>query len=235
MSRLVKRLSRNTLGRDLIVGDVHGHFAKLRQALAAINFDEKVDRLISVGDLVDRGPESHEVLDWLARPWLHAVMGNHEQMAVQYFNNEVPPGFLVSNGGAWFVDMLPYQRVDYALAFQALPVAIEIETNRGMVGVVHAGCPSEHWDRFTHRLEKGGIVAQAAADEAMWSRSRIDYGDDSFVYGVSAVVVGHTPMQNMTSLGNTIFIDTMGWRGRDFTILDAVTLQPVVATEAITQ
>ena len=226
-STLIKRLERNTLGRDLIVGDVHGHFSKLRQALAAINFDEKADRLISVGDLVDRGPESHEVLDWLAKPWFHAVMGNHEQMATQYFNNEAPAGFLVSNGGAWFVDMLPYQRVDYALAFQALPVAIEIETNRGVVGVVHAGCPSPAWDYFTHRLEMGGIVAQTAADAAMWSRKRIDFGDSSEVIGIRAVVVGHTPMQNMTSLGNTIFIDTMGWRGRDFTILDAITLQPV--------
>ena len=232
MTERIKRLARNALGRDLIVGDVHGCFTKLRQALDAINFDEDRDRLISVGDLVDRGPESHQVLDWLAKPWLHAVMGNHEQMAIQYFNNEAPAGFLVSNGGGWFVDMLPHQRVDYALAFQKLPVAIEIETNRGMVGVVHAGCPSEQWDFFTHRLGMGGIVAQSAADSAMWSRNRIDCGDDSFVHGVSAVVVGHTPVQGVTSLGNTIFIDTMGWRGKEFTILDAETLHAVHTVRA---
>lgn len=232
MTERIKRLARNALGRDLIVGDVHGCFTKLRQALDAINFDEDRDRLISVGDLVDRGPESHQVLDWLAKPWLHAVMGNHEQMAIQYFNNEAPAGFLVSNGGGWFVDMLPHQRVDYALALQALPAAIEIATSRGIVGVVHAACPMEYWDRFIHRLEMGGIVAQAAADEAMWSRHKIDHGIQDFVYGVRAVVVGHTPVQGVTSLGNTIYIDTMGWRGKEFTILDAETLQAVHTVRA---
>lgn len=232
MTSTIKRLERNTLGRDLIVGDVHGHFSKLQQALHAINFDEDRDRLISVGDLVDRGPESHQVLDWLAKPWLHAVMGNHEQMAVQYANSEVPAGFMVSNGGGWFVDMLPQQRVDYTLALQALPAAIEITTSSGIVGVVHAACPMEYWDRFIHRLEMGGIVAQAAADEAMWSRHKIDHGIQDFVYGVRAVVVGHTPVQGVTSLGNTIYIDTMGWRGKEFTILDAETLQAVHTVKA---
>ncbi len=234
MTSKTKRLERNTLGRDLIVGDVHGHFSKLQQALAAINFDEDRDRLISVGDLVDRGSESHQVLDWLAKPWLHAVMGNHEQMAIQYFNNEVPASFLVSNGGGWFVDMLPHQRVEYALALQALPAAIEIATSRGVVGVVHAACPSEQWGFFTSRLGMGGQVAEAAVEAAVWSRSRINFRDDSMVHGVRAVVVGHTPVQNITSLGNTIYIDTMGWRGKEFTILDAETLQAVHTVRAET-
>jgi len=39
-----------------------------------------VDQLFSVGDLVDRGPESHRVLEWLARPWFFAICGNHDFM-----------------------------------------------------------------------------------------------------------------------------------------------------------
>ena len=46
------------------------------------------------------------------------------------------------------------------------------------------------------------------------------------VAGVRAVVVGHTPVERFTSLGNVHYIDTRGWRppGR-FTLLDAHTLR----------
>ena len=67
-------------------------------------------------------------------------------------------------------------------------------------------------------------------DGALWSRSRIQAMDDSIVEGVRAVVVGHTPMQHPTSLGNTIFIDTAGWHpsGAGFTLLDAATLEATI-------
>lgn len=65
----------------------------------------------------------------------------------------------------------------------------------------------------------------------MWSRARCDFIDSSGVKGVRAVVVGHTPFKQMTSLDNVIYIDTMGWKGYDFTILDAATLKPAVPSK----
>ena len=41
-------------GRDLVVGDVHGHFPTLRHALAELEVGP-ADRLFSLGDLIDRG------------------------------------------------------------------------------------------------------------------------------------------------------------------------------------
>ena len=58
----------NALGRDFAVGDIHGSFSALQTALDTIEFNSEVDRLFSVGDLVDRGPESHHVLEWLDKP-----------------------------------------------------------------------------------------------------------------------------------------------------------------------
>lgn len=52
----------NRRGRDIAVGDVHGHFQRLQQALDAVGFDPAIDRLFSVGDLVDRGPDSEQAL-----------------------------------------------------------------------------------------------------------------------------------------------------------------------------
>lgn len=59
---LVRRFDRKPLGRDLIVGDAHGCFTKLQASLDAVGFNLERDRLFSVGDLVDRGPESAHTL-----------------------------------------------------------------------------------------------------------------------------------------------------------------------------
>jgi len=63
----------NVQGRDLAVGDIHGHFDRLQQSLDAVGFNKEKDRLFSVGDLVDRGPFSRAALHWLEQPWFYAV------------------------------------------------------------------------------------------------------------------------------------------------------------------
>ena len=55
----------NRLGRDLVVGGVHGCFRTLERALVHLGFDARRDRFFGVGDLVDRGPHSIEAADWL--------------------------------------------------------------------------------------------------------------------------------------------------------------------------
>ncbi len=228
---MYQKFKANTNGRDLIVGDVHGHFTKLQTALDEVGFDPDAgDRLFSVGDLVDRGPESDHALEWLAKPWFHAVQGNHEDMAIRWPNGNMDPGNYAANGGGWNIGNPPAMRLEIAEAFRALPIAMEIETERGIVGVIHAGCPLQSWRDLAQILEKPDSLTHRQLgmliDACMWSRDRIQSMDDSIVEGVRAVAVGHTPMERMTSLGNTIFIDTAGWhpKGHGFTILDAATL-----------
>jgi bis(5'-nucleosyl)-tetraphosphatase (symmetrical) len=62
------------------IGDVHGCFATLRALLARCGFSPRRDRLWMVGDLVNRGPRSLEVLRWAAAMGdrLVAVLGNHD-------------------------------------------------------------------------------------------------------------------------------------------------------------
>lgn len=49
----LQRFARNDDGRDWAVGDIHGCFTELQQGLDGIGFDATVDRLFSVGDLVE--------------------------------------------------------------------------------------------------------------------------------------------------------------------------------------
>ena len=74
----VKHFALNTAGRDFVVGDIHDCFSELQAKLDNLDFDEDVDRLFSVGDLIDRGAESRRSLEWLDKPWFHAVRGTRE-------------------------------------------------------------------------------------------------------------------------------------------------------------
>lgn len=232
MSRLVRRVARNINGRDIIVGDVHGCFTQLQKALEAISFSAYAgDRLFSVGDLVDRGPESIQVLDWLVQPWFFAVGGNHEGMAARWPNGHMEADVYASNGGAWMMALDRETQREVAAALGALPVAIELATEAGLVGIVHAECPLNNWGNFVAMLDDETLSKTKRGqliDAAQWSRDRISSKYDGDVEDVRAVVVGHTPMDRMTSLGNTIYIDTMGWKpSGHFTLLDAATLQKV--------
>lgn len=228
---LVRRVARNTTGRDLIVGDVHGCFTALRAALDAVGFDPHAgDRLFMVGDLVDRGPESLHALAWLAQPWVFSVSGNHEDMAIRWPNGHMDPGNYAANGGAWMMALDRETQLEVSATLSALPVAIELETADGLVGIVHADVPFASWGEVTGALENPALsktMRGALIDTLQWSRDRIQSARVEEVEGVRAVVVGHTPMPNWTSLGNVLFIDTMGWRREGhFTLLDAETLQP---------
>ncbi len=71
------------MARDIIIGDIHGCFDELQRLLDALAVTAD-DRLISVGDLVDRGPRSPEVWEFFAtRPNTVVLMGNHERKHVR--------------------------------------------------------------------------------------------------------------------------------------------------------
>ena len=71
------------MGRTVIVGDVHGCRRELEQVLDRIAFAAG-DRLVFVGDLVARGPDSLGVLDVVRRTGAIVVRGNHEQKLVSW-------------------------------------------------------------------------------------------------------------------------------------------------------
>ncbi len=219
----------NEKGRDFAVGDIHGCFTKLQAALDAVQFNTEIDRLFSVGDLVDRGPESERVDTWLAKPWFHAVRGNHEQMAVDAYRAD--PGGRVRdmhliNGGTWLYARSSVERACYSELLADLPLVIEVWTPAGLVGIVHADCPYDNWSEFTWAVEHGGpMESDHVAAMAQWSRKRITEESQQVVRGVRAVVVGHTPVQQPAVLGNVYHIDTGGWMGGHFTLLDLHTLE----------
>lgn len=224
MSRVI-RLARNSIGRDLAVGDVHGHFSRLRQALDAVAFDPERDRLFSVGDLVDRGPESHQVLEWLGLPWLWAVQGNHESLAVAHVRGgRLDYDMYRAAGGSWFLDLDEASQLGFAEAFERMPLALQVDTAAGPVGILHADCPVRRWPDLLTFLEEMDVPKQVR-EVCQWSRKRLQQEDTGGVEGLRALLVGHTPVSQVRTLGNVWHIDTGGWSSGHFTLLDLATLE----------
>ena len=69
-----------------IIGDVHGHYNKLIELIEKLpnKFNSKI---CFVGDLIDRGPDSKKVVDLVKQYNYDCVLGNHEQMCIDYEGN----------------------------------------------------------------------------------------------------------------------------------------------------
>ena len=225
MSRF-RRIAANSKGRDLAVGDIHGHFQRLQQCLDRANFDPETDRLISVGDLVDRGPHSAEALAWLAKPWFHAVQGNHESLAITYlYGGRLDLEMYRAAGGGWFLDLPRHEQEVFVEQFLQLPIALEVQTTAGLVGVLHADSPFNDWAALRESLlfDDDARVREVC----QWSRQRLKDGDTEPVAGLRALLVGHTPVLQAKRLGNVWHLDTGGWASGHFTLLDLASLTVV--------
>ena len=219
-----QRFATNTAGADWVVGDVHGCFTHLETALRAVGFDAAADRLFSVGDLVDRGPESAAAIEWVGDGRIRgAVKGNHEalmQRALSMPRASVPDRMWRENGGGWGRSL----RDDAgALArwrawLDALPLALTIETAHGRIAVIHAQAPAPTWDESVALLESEGAEGEHARVRALWSRLRYgvlqhefnEYRSDHAggCADCRLVMVGHTPLRAPDRRENVVNLDT---------------------------
>lgn len=229
MSKKIKYFSKNTIGYDFIVGDIHGCYSLLKTELEKMEFNPELDRLFCVGDLVDRGPESVDVLDILAQPWFHSVLGNHDQMAKDYYlykiNKALDTGFInnyIRNGGQWFIDLDSETQKIIAQKLYDLPVLIEVNTNdevlginNGLVGIVHAECPVDDWNYLKEEVLSDNYNVITAC---IWSRNRIYHPNCKVIAGIDRLYHGHTVLKERITLGNRNYIDTGAVFGNKLTL-----------------
>jgi len=206
----VIRFSENTEGTDYAVGDIHGNFIELQRVLDEIGFDPRVDRLFSVGDMVDRGPDSEEFWDWLRKPWFFAVLGNHEQMAIDAIDGgptSDASAHHYMNGGSWLYGVSSVEQKCYAEVMRDLPLIIEVETPQGLVVIVHAEVPYGNYDKFKEHFHDESEHVNMIAT-ATWARTKAKTLNVDVVPGCYKVIVGHTPrMQGVVVQGNVEYID----------------------------
>lgn len=213
--QLVRYFPLNTEGRDFAVGDIHGYFHVLERLLEEVGFDKTKDRLFSVGDLVDRGPQSIRFSDFIFEPWFHAVRGNHEQIQLQRGHEN---DYRVQNGGRWFVNEWIDSQNEIRLLLGQLPVALQVETKNGPVGIVHANVPFDDWEKFTRSLRDWN---EQVVQYATWDRSRWQYRgrETNPVKNIHHVFVGHCAHEEVRHSFNVTDLDTgCGYEGGKLTL-----------------
>ena len=218
-SPLVRRLKANALGRDFVVGDIHGTFEVVRQAMRRVGFDKTKDRLFSCGDLVDRGIESETAAKFLAAECVYAVMGNHEDDLIDLYMalevkgdgvDELPVQALAArnwNGMRWLEQVTPEQRAAVVKAVSAMPLVIELETPRGLVGLIHGEVPiGMNWATFVQGIERRD---KKITEACLFGRKRSELACHDRVLGIDRIFCGHTTMfDGAARQGNVFFLDT---------------------------
>lgn len=79
------------MSRTFLISDIHGELYLFKELLEQVKYDDAKDQLILLGDYIDRGPTSKEVLDFimtLKENGAKVLMGNHEQIMLDVFEKE---------------------------------------------------------------------------------------------------------------------------------------------------
>jgi serine/threonine protein phosphatase 1 len=154
----IQKIPENKAGRDFVLGDLHGCMPSFLKLLEKIKFNKEKDRIISVGDLPHRGPDSLGCLSLLQEPWFHCVRGNHEEDTIAALNthfglpskNHDAFYKLATDGGLWLCELvakavstskkapLINQALSAALVnMQALPKILIVGEGKSRYHVVH--------------------------------------------------------------------------------------------------
>ena len=96
-----------TSGRTIAISDIHGCATALRTLLAALELRTE-DTLVMLGDAIDRGPDSCDVIEQLMAVGecceLVPILGNHEQMLLDAHERKIPLHNWLMHGGAETLD-----------------------------------------------------------------------------------------------------------------------------------
>lgn len=179
--------------RRIVIGDIHGCLKTFRHLL-----EDKIqlsgdDILYLVGDLIDRGPDSKGVLDYIMalsddNYRIHTIRGNHEEMMLASINDERYLVNWMDNGAEASLlsfgidlDLSDYLELQGRIATRYLDFASRLDYFMELedVFIVHAGFNFRLEDPFTDTLSM------------IWSRDMLY--DPGKAKG-KKIIHGHTPV-----------------------------------------
>lgn len=88
-----------TPNRLIVVGDIHGCFEEFKQLLLAAGYDFENEQIVNnkleqqvlvLGDLVNKGPYSAEVIKFIKEKNFLCIRGNHDDAALVHALNLIP-------------------------------------------------------------------------------------------------------------------------------------------------
>lgn len=166
------------MSRTIVVGDIHGCYDELMDLMEEVNLGD-ADRVVSVGDLITKGPKNREVLEkFMTDPRFSTVIGNHDLQLRRKWHGEA-------------VELKPAQREahkelkgekdHYATFLNRLPFWIDLGTHL----VVHAGLrPNvELYSQTTGDLTRIRTLGPDRESEEGTPWYHVYYGDKTVLFG----------------------------------------------------
>jgi serine/threonine protein phosphatase 1 len=200
---VVCRHPANEIGRDFVVGDLHGCVDALRYLLREIGFDGSRDRLFSVGDLIDRGTDSLAAIELIDKPWFYPVLGNHEDSLIAVATGAMRRQAWYAIGGSWAETLADEQLRTLATRLARLPLVRVVGEGERRFNVLHAEFFGSDAD-----LDAAEFADQTRS-QMLWGRGlALGNADPGLQRGLSPTYCGHTPMRAVRQIGSQIFIDT---------------------------
>lgn len=185
--------------RRIIIGDVHGHYDGLMTLLEAIAPGSE-DRVYFLGDLIDRGPQSSQVVEFLLNSSYTCLLGNHEQLLLDSFLNEkirspVLQLWLYSGGAATIASYgesrIPQEHLDW---MRTLPTHLDL----GDLWLVHAGVHPQI------------PLAEQTAEQFCWVRDEFHSLAKPY-FPDKLIITGHTITFTLPNVSPGKIAQGQGW------------------------
>ncbi|HIK46262.1 MAG TPA: serine/threonine protein phosphatase [Leptolyngbyaceae cyanobacterium M65_K2018_010] len=186
--------------RRIFIGDIHGHYDGLKQLWELLAPDAE-DQIYCVGDLIDRGPNSAAVVDFVRHHATNCVRGNHEQLILDAFvdgkvNLPTLHGWIYSGGQATLSSYgdCPETLEDHLTWIKQLPLYLDL----GDLWLVHAG------------VNPALPLAQQTSYEMCWIRETFHSSPTPF-FSDKLIITGHTITFTLPSVEPGQLAAGCGW------------------------
>lgn len=209
--------------RIYVIPDIHGHSDKLEAALLLIELEAGPNaKIIFLGDLVDRGPDSRGVIQILmdgieqGRDWT-VIRGNHDQLFLEFLDSGQITSPHLRDPMTWISKTMGAVDTLASYGIRASEDDPNWEEARRLVPAAHreflASLPFWHQTDdllFVHAgIEPGVPLEQNSPEQLMWMRE--PFLSDPRDHG-RLVVHGHTPVDWPEHHGNRVALDGgAGW------------------------
>lgn len=190
---------RHSSNRRIVIGDVHGHYDGLMMLMDTIA-PQKGDEVYFLGDLIDRGPKSAQVVEYVRSSGYSCVLGNHEQMLLEAFPNgqvfaPALQNWLHSGGRA---TMASYDNVESLLEhldwIRTFPTYLDL----GDLWLVHAG------------VHPNRPIEQQGFQEFCWIRDDFHTSQKPF-FSDKLIITGHTITFTFSGVMPGDIVSGNGW------------------------
>jgi len=202
-----------------IIGDIHGCYDELRELLECLGYEVGADstvtppegrRVIFLGDLVDRGPDSPSVLRLVMRMVAEGkalcVPGNHDVKLMRALGGAK---VTLSHGLAETLEQLSGETDEFRNEVRAFfdSLISHYVLDGGELVVAHAGMRREYQGRASARVREFALYGETTGETDEFGLP-VRFNWASEYRGTAMVVYGHTPVPEAEWLNRTICIDT---------------------------